>query len=335
LDRVSPHGYTPIAERLNEVYTRIKQDHAELARHGQRVVVVLATDGCPTEKGSFGKSTEKDKRGLIQCIKRLISELPVFMVIRLTSDEDDVIDFYNQVDQEIELSLEVLDDMESEAKEVHSSGNGWLTYSPLIHKIREGGTLLKLFDLLDERPLTPVEIILFSQLVLRPEDENGCSCPRTAITRGSLSDSERFVEALREYSKDAPLVYHPLKKIMTKPIEIEQVAWKVLPTLTLAKQALDGVMGFIAPLWPATTQHTPCNQTIAMDSNNLGDTSTPQNQSGLDDQQTKVDQTVGLQEGTDQRNEPILKFSIRFGTRKSPHSSVRDVKFLSKLALEL
>merc|ERR1712193_147553 len=83
LDRVIPQGHTPIAERLNEVYTDIKKDHAELVGRGQRVVVVLATDGCPTVKGSGGKSTLADKRDLVQCIKKLATELPVFMVIRL------------------------------------------------------------------------------------------------------------------------------------------------------------------------------------------------------------------------------------------------------------
>ena len=35
--------------------------------------------------------------------------------------------------------MEVLDDIESEAKEIMAAGNGWLVYTPLLHKIREAG----------------------------------------------------------------------------------------------------------------------------------------------------------------------------------------------------
>jgi len=250
LDKARPGGHTPIAERLTEVHERIKQDHAELASRGQRVVVVLATDGCPTLKGSGGRSTNEDKRRVVECIKRLTTELPVFMVVRLTCDEDDVIEFYNELDNEVELSLEVLDDIEGEAKEIVANGNGWLTYTPMIHKIREGGTFLKLFDLLDERPLTAVEIALLSQLLLRPEGEDADSFRGRALNKGLSQDSEMLLNVLEEYHKDAPLVYNPLRRCMTKPIDIQQVSWAILPPLTSAKRTVAGLLGAITPHWP-------------------------------------------------------------------------------------
>lgn len=256
LEKVRPYGATPIAERLDEVYTRIKIDHAELVSRGQRVVVVLATDGCPTMQGSRGQSTREDKLRVVQCIKKLTTDLPVFMVVRLTCDETDVIEFYNEIDAEVELNLEVLDDIENEAQELRDNGNGWLTYSPMIHRIREGGTFLKLFDILDERPLTAVEIVLLSKLLLSPENEDSVSFHAKFAAQGASQDSEKLLDMLDEYNKDAALVYNPLSRVpgkMTKPIDMWLVRLKVLPPLAHVKQAFFGMCSAIKALCPANS----------------------------------------------------------------------------------
>merc|ERR1712151_1215293 len=90
-----------------------------------------------------------------------------FIVIRLATDEDSTVNYYNQIDGELELPLDILDDLKGEAIEVYDSGNGWFAYTPLIHRIREGGTMERLFDLLDERPLMPNEIANFLELLFR------------------------------------------------------------------------------------------------------------------------------------------------------------------------
>lgn len=169
----------------------------------------------------------------------------------MTCDEDDVIEFYNRLDNEIELNLEVLDDIEGEAKEIVSTGNGWLTYTPLIHTVREGGTFMKLFDLLDERPLTPVEIALLSQLLLRPAGEDSGAFRLKALNKGVSQDSEMLLNVLEMYHKDAELVYNPILRRMTKPVDIQQVGWKLLPPLTSARRTFAGLLGAITPAWPA------------------------------------------------------------------------------------
>merc|ERR1719183_704906 len=123
-----------MTQSLNELYKRIRRDHAELVAKGQRVVLVVATDGVPTDGGD---TPEACKRSMVSCLKRLTSQLRVFVMIRLATDEDDVVEFYNEVDDEFELDLEVLDDIEGEAKEIRQKGNTWITYSPLLHRIRE------------------------------------------------------------------------------------------------------------------------------------------------------------------------------------------------------
>lgn len=72
--------------------------------------------------------------------------------------------FYNQLDGMLELSLEVLDDFYGECREVQSN-NPWLNYALPMHRCRELGYHDRLFDLIDERPLTKGELRDFCVLL--------------------------------------------------------------------------------------------------------------------------------------------------------------------------
>jgi len=158
LDRLlktnGPRGVTPIAERLEEIRLRLHTEAEELARRQQMVFLTIATDGLPTSPWS-GESTVEDQEQMVSALRRLGAELPVQLVIRLCTDDDSTVEFYNKIDDELEWPLDVLDDFASEAKEISGKGNGWFTYTPLLHRIREAGTLCKLLDNLDETRFTP------------------------------------------------------------------------------------------------------------------------------------------------------------------------------------
>jgi hypothetical protein len=50
---------------------------------------------------------------------RPLKHLPVWVVIRLCTDEDKMVDYWNSVDGEIELNMDIIDDPLGEAKEIH------------------------------------------------------------------------------------------------------------------------------------------------------------------------------------------------------------------------
>merc|ERR1711972_384139 len=127
----------------------------------------MGTDGLPDSRQAF--TTE---------LKRVMTTLPVQAVIRLCTDDSNVVQFYNGIEEDIEMPLDVLDDPMGEAEELVSQGNGWFAYTLVLHRIREGGTFLKILDLLDERMLTNMETIIFVQDLLKvPEDQMLSSDP--------------------------------------------------------------------------------------------------------------------------------------------------------------
>mmetsp|Transcript_848 Transcript_848/g.1894 ORF Transcript_848/g.1894 Transcript_848/m.1894 type:complete len:328 (+) Transcript_848:1-984(+) len=209
LNRVQPSGQTPLVRRLREIHTRISQEQEALVCAGQRVLIVVVTDGLPTEPRAH----------FVEILRRMAIELPVHLVIRLTTSEDSVVEFYNRLDAELEFPLEVLDDLESEAREVAHKGNGWLTYSPLLHMLREQGTFVKLFDLLDERCLAPTEVMVLACLMLQGQSEHE-QPPR---------QPEDFHRYACERLRNLPLVYDPVARRMGPCIKEQALHRSLVP----------------------------------------------------------------------------------------------------------
>jgi hypothetical protein len=49
---------------------------------------------------------------------RPLEQLPVWIVIRLCTNEEKVVDYWNEIDKELELEMDVLVDLYNDAKEV-------------------------------------------------------------------------------------------------------------------------------------------------------------------------------------------------------------------------
>ena len=64
----------------------------------------------------------------------LPQELPVWVVIRLCTDDDKIVDYWNNIDSQLELEMDILDDLFGEAAEVQSA-NPWLTYAEPMHRL--------------------------------------------------------------------------------------------------------------------------------------------------------------------------------------------------------
>jgi len=119
-----PCGVTPLVQHLIDIHATVKGMYAKLKEKQQKVCIIIATDGLPTNEDGYGGVAAN--REFVQALK-MLQGLPVWIVIRLCTDVAEVVSFYNDLDQQLEVSIEVLDDFMSEAKEVCKC-NPWLTY---------------------------------------------------------------------------------------------------------------------------------------------------------------------------------------------------------------
>jgi hypothetical protein len=205
---VKPGGVTPLTQHILEIRERISAVSPRLRQRGQRAVVVIATDGLPTNEVG-----DQHKEVLVDFIRTLksLQALPVWIVVRLCTDEKEVVDFYNDLDSKLELPVDVLDDFFSEAKEVNKA-NGWLNYSLHIHRCREFGYHNRIFDLLDERQLTKDELLEFLIVLFGEAPFDGIP--------NIHSNWKGFVEVVSEVISKERKQWNPITKKMAPWINL-------------------------------------------------------------------------------------------------------------------
>ncbi len=211
MSRTRPSGCTPLTQHITEIHATISAMKFSLQSEGKRAVVVLATDGLPTNE--YGKSNAYTRDLFVQSLKKL-EGLPVWLVIRLSTDEEDVVDFYNGLDEQLELSMDVLDDFCGEAAEIYEH-NPWMNYALPLHRLREMGFHDRVLDMIDERPLTHSEIRDYCLLLFGVNQCDGLPDPET--------DWEGFAAYVDRLVSKEKLQWNPMKKKMMPWINMKKL----------------------------------------------------------------------------------------------------------------
>jgi hypothetical protein len=185
MDR-SPGGGTPLCRHIREVCERIREIEPQLRANGHKAVVVIATDG------------ESSDGNIVEAMKPL-HNLPAWVVIRLCTDDDKVVDYWNNIDSQLELEMDILDDLFGEAAEVHGA-NKWLTYAEPMHRLREWGVHLRELDLIDEGKLAMNQMHTIAN-ILSPVSEGNLPNPEI--------DFEEFIRAVKVSQASDKKVLNP------------------------------------------------------------------------------------------------------------------------------
>jgi hypothetical protein len=213
MSRNKPTGGTSLHKSIQEIRSEIVQMLPQLKADGMKVAIVIATDGCNhdlSNPASFGQEAAMNQ-DLLQALESL-QGLPVWVVVHLCTDYGNIIDYYNGLDEKLDLELDVLDDYVAEAEEVYEH-NKWLNYALILHRMREMGQCDKLFDLLDERAFTKNEIRDFCVLLFGRED-----------LPDPHSDWVGFLDEIDRLQKKEKLHWNPHKKEITPWIDTAELA---------------------------------------------------------------------------------------------------------------
>jgi hypothetical protein len=211
MKNASPGGVTPLSEHVREIRENVMAMAPSLRADGSKVAIILATDGLPTD--SHGRGDEATKREFTSALRSL-EGLPVWIVIRLCTDDDDVVNFYNELDEQLELSIECLDDFTAEAKEVYGK-NKWLNYALPLHRCREMGYHNRLFDILDERLLSADELREFMFLLFGEDSFDGVPDPQ--------ADWKGFKKSIDDIVSREKKQWNPVTKKVAPWIDIKKL----------------------------------------------------------------------------------------------------------------
>jgi len=186
-------GVTPLCAQVADVVAAIRAQEKELRSAGRQAVVIITSDG---------EATDGDiMRALLP-----LGQLPASLVIRLCTDDEKVVSYWNGLEA-LNVSHDLLDDLHREAEEVYRV-NPWLTYAEPLHRVREFGVPHDVIDLLDRSLLSLSHLQLLTQLIF------GVDLPDPA------EDWTGFVSKVQEENRKNPQAWNPISRHFTDWIDV-------------------------------------------------------------------------------------------------------------------
>ena len=108
-----PSGGTPLCKHINDIVIQIRNIEGQLRANGQQAMLVIATDG------------EASDGDVVQALRPL-ANLPVWVSIRLCTEDEQVDRYWNTVDNQlIEMKIDIIEDFVVEGRQIHR-WNPWM-----------------------------------------------------------------------------------------------------------------------------------------------------------------------------------------------------------------
>ena len=164
----------------------------------------LITDGEPNNKITFEAT-----------LKNLCKDYQIFMVINLCTDNENIINYYNELDKSIGneiCGLDVIDDLEGELQEIKNVGNDWFVYSFQLHLCRMSGCYSIIADLMDEGKYTKPQVLQLVKELLKIKNNDNLD--------NNIKNPTIYLGEIAECLKSQPRVFNFTTKKMEPPIDI-------------------------------------------------------------------------------------------------------------------
>ena len=147
----TPKGDTPICKQIKEITLRVKEMEEELISNETIALIIILSDGI---------STDGD---VIESLKAL-EGTPIQIIIRVSSDESAIIEYWNEVSTRVDIDILILDDLECEGTQIEEN-NSWMTYGEPLHRAREFGAILPKMNNIDYCQLSLEDIKTVVQML--------------------------------------------------------------------------------------------------------------------------------------------------------------------------
>jgi hypothetical protein len=193
-------GGTPLCRHIREVTEKVKAMEADLRATGNKVAIIIMTDGEASD-------------GDLAAAMKPLQQLPVWVVVRLCTDDEKVVNYWNSIDEHLEIDMDVLDDMLGESEEVYSA-NPWLTYTEPFHRMREFGVHMKELDLIDEQLLSPDQVRMVCSVIF---DVFPSEIPHPE------AEPDLFTRRIDTLNREYPRIYSLKHRHMLPFIDIAQL----------------------------------------------------------------------------------------------------------------
>jgi hypothetical protein len=202
LKKTRPVGATsPINLHMQELFPSIQALLPLLEETHKQVTLCVCTDSIPTD--AEGKEHPLMIQEFLLTLQQLV-DWPVQVVLRLSTDEERVVQFYQNLminDESLSNHLQVLDDYVSECQLVQHH-NPWLHYGYPLHLCREEGIRIPVLEALNQRPLLPNEMCDVVSLIFGYIDQS----------YNPDREYAEFRKQVLELNKETGVLWNPTKK---------------------------------------------------------------------------------------------------------------------------
>jgi hypothetical protein len=88
-----PHGVTSLVQHVRDIRCDIEALESTLRRNGTKVLLIICTDGLPFD--TEGRSARSIQQEIVDALRSL-GELLVWLVVRLFTDDENIVKYYKK-----------------------------------------------------------------------------------------------------------------------------------------------------------------------------------------------------------------------------------------------